>query len=65
MVHKCFEPLKITTKRLESYTEPTLHLVVKELSNVKIELQDEIGSSSFVKLFARNFFKNVDKGFKD
>ena len=65
MVHKCLEPLKITTKRLESYTEPTLHLVVKKLSNVKIALEDEIRSSSFVKLFARNLLKNVDKRFKD
>ena len=65
MVHKCLEPLKITTKRLESDTEPTLHLVVKKLSNVKIALEDEIRSSSFVKLFARNLLKNVDKRFKD
>ena len=64
-VHKCLEPLKIATKRLESDTEPTLHLVVKELYNVKIALEDEIRSSRYVKMFASNLLKNVEKRFKD
>ena len=63
-VHKCLEPLKIATKRLESDTEPTLHLVVKELYNVKIALEDEIRSSRYVKMFASYLLKNIEKRLK-
>ena len=64
-VTKCLEPMKITTKMWESDKEPTLHLVIKQLYNIRSILEEESRSSRYVKMFARNLKKQVDKRFKD
>ena len=67
-IHRCLEPLKAVTKRLESDTQPTLHLVVRELFDVKTKLEDEArncGEAVKIKMFSKNLQSNLEKRFKD
>ena len=64
-VTKCLEPLKITTKVWESDKKCTMHEVVKQLWNIRTVLEEEARSSRYVKMFARNLKKQIEKRFKD
>ena len=60
-VQKCLKPLKVATKLLESDRKASLHQVVKQLYNIKSELEDLGSSSAHVKTFAKNLGKQVEK----
>ena len=64
-VQKCLQPLKIATKMWEADRKASLHQIVKQLFNVKCELEDLSNSSPNVKMFARNLLKQVMKRFKN
>ena len=64
-VTKCLEPCKIATKVWESDKKSTIHEVVKQLWNIKTALEEEARSSRYVKMFARNLKKQIEKRFKD
>ena len=64
-VHKCLEPFKIATKLLESDQSPTMHLVVRELWNIKSALQIISRTSDHCRMFARHLMRQLEKRFKD
>ena len=60
--------MKVATKRLKSDTQPTLHLVVRELFDVKTKLEDEArncGQAVKIMMFSKNLQCNLEKRFKD
>ena len=64
-VQKCLQPLKIASKTWEADRKASLHQVVKQLFNIKCELEDLSNSSPNVKMFARNLLQQVMKRFKN
>ena len=62
-VQKCLQPLKIATKIWEADRKCAIHEVVKQLFNIRTALQDLANSSPYVKMFARNLLKQVEKRF--
>ena len=64
-VQKCLQPLKIATKLMEADRKASLHQVIKQLYNIRCELEDFSQFSPFVKMFAKNLLKNVEKRFKN
>ena len=64
-VQKCLQPLKIATKTWEADQRASLHQVVKQLFNIRCELEDLSNSSQNVRMFARNLLKQVERRFKN
>ena len=62
-VHKCLQPIKIACKLWEADRKASLHQVVKQLYNIKTALGDLESSSAYVKTFAKNLRKQVEKRF--
>ena len=62
-VQKCLQPLKIASKIWEADQKCAIHEVVKQLFNIRTALQDLANSSPYVKMFARNLLKQVEKRF--
>ena len=64
-VHQCLQPAKIATKTWELDRKASIHEVVKQLYNMKMALEDLANTSAYVKTFARNFLKQIQKRFKN
>ena len=64
-MHKALKPFKIATKKFESDTAPTLHLVVPELYNIEDNLRKLAREAGVVSEFATILLTSFQRRFPD